>query len=85
MNVKIPEEDIIISSPEIEKLNSSPSESDASTFPIVIWFSETLNLESEVIMGTSSLTLVTRIVMSLVTVVLPSVNESVRAYFCLSS
>ena len=66
-----------ISSTEIVKVTSSASASVAVTVPIAVWFSAALKVASEVNSGATSFTLVIVIVISLVTVSVPSVKVSV--------
>ena len=68
------------SDPETLKLTESPSASVAVNVPIAVWFSATLKVALEVNSGAISLTLVILIVISLVTVAVPSVKDSVMTY-----
>ena len=56
---------------------SSPSSSVAVTMPMTSWFSSTEKADSEVNTGAISFTLVMAMVISLVTVSVPSVRVSV--------
>ena len=73
------------SSPETVKVTSSPSASVAITVPIAVWFSAALKVASEVNSGATSLTLVMAMVISLVTVSVPSVKDRVIIYELLVS
>ena len=85
MKVKTPAEVISSSEPETVKVIESPSTSEAVTVPIAVWFSAALKVASEVNSGATSLTLAMAIVISLVTVSVPSVKVSVIEYDVLVS
>ena len=73
------------SSPDTVNIMVPPSWSVAITVPIVVWFSAALNVDSEVMTGAISLTLVIEIVTSFVTVSVPSVKDRVITYELLVS
>ena len=68
---------IASSVPETVKVTASSSASVAVIVPIAVWFSAALKVASEVKTGAMSLTLVTAIVISFVTVSMPSVKDRV--------